>query len=295
VSWDYQAEKASMDFVALDVETANSDLASICQIGLVDFRDGKIVNSWEWLVDPEDYFDMINVSIHGIDEAGVRNKPKWPTVHPLIANIIQDRVVVSHTAFDRSSLRRVSEKYHTPVDSCTWLDSAKVVRRTWPECAHKGYGLADMASKLGITFQHHDAREDARTAGEILLQAVAYSGISLVDWLSRSQTPIGALDGSADLRRKGNPDGRLFGEAVVFTGALSIGRREAANLASRGGCEVLESVTKRTTLLVVGDQDIKKLAGHEKSSKQQKAEQLIAEGQVIRIIGETDFKKMLCD
>jgi DNA polymerase-3 subunit epsilon len=103
------------------------------------------------------------------------------------------------------------------------------------------------------------------------------------------------LDGSADLRRKGNPDGRLFGEAVVFTGALSIGRREAANLASRGGCEVLVSVTKRTTLLVVGDQDIKKLAGHEKSSKQRKAEQLIAEGQVIRIIGETDFKKMLCD
>ena len=279
-----------MDFVALDVETANSDLASICQIGLVDFRNGKLANSWEWLVDPEDYFDMINVSIHGIDEAAVLSKPKWPAVHPLIADIIQDRVVVSHTAFDRASLRRVSEKYHTPVDSCTWLDSARVVRRTWPECAQRGYGLADMASKLGITFQHHNALEDARAAGEILLRAVAHSGISLFDWLSRSHTRI-----DVNLHRVGNPDGRLFGEAIAFTGTLSIGRREAADLASRGGCEVLDSVTKRTTLLVVGDQDIKKLAGHEKSSKQRKAEQLIAEGQRIRILGETDFKKLLSD
>jgi DNA polymerase III subunit epsilon len=131
-----------MDFVALDVETANSDLASICQIGLVDFRDGQMVKSWELLIDPEDYFDGINVSIHGIDEAAVRNKPKWSVIHPLITDVIRDGVVVSHTAFDRSSLRHVSEKYHTPIDPCTWLDSARVVRRTWPECAHKGNGLA---------------------------------------------------------------------------------------------------------------------------------------------------------
>ncbi|HEX3912715.1 MAG TPA: exonuclease domain-containing protein [Steroidobacteraceae bacterium] len=284
-----------MDFVALDVETANSDMASICQIGLVDFHEGQVANSWEWLVDPEDYFNEINVSIHGINETTVLNKPKWPAVHPLIANIIQGRVVVSHTTFDRSSLRRVSEKYRIPADSCTWLDSARVVRRTWPECAQRGYGLADMASKLGIPFQHHNALEDARAAGEILLQAVAHSGISLFDWLSRSQIRMGALDGGADLHREGNPEGRLFGEAVVFTGALSVGRREAADLASEDGCEVLTSVTKRTTLLIVGDQDIKKLAGHEKSSKQRKAEQLIAEGQRIRILGESDFKKLLSD
>jgi DNA polymerase III epsilon subunit-like protein len=27
-----------MDFIAIDVETANADLASICQIGLVGFQ-----------------------------------------------------------------------------------------------------------------------------------------------------------------------------------------------------------------------------------------------------------------
>ncbi|GFP44073.1 DNA polymerase III subunit epsilon [Candidatus Hakubella thermalkaliphila] len=67
-----------MDFIALDVETANPDLASICQIGLVEFQNSKMVNALERLVDPEDYFDGMNVSIHGIDERDVKGQPTWP-------------------------------------------------------------------------------------------------------------------------------------------------------------------------------------------------------------------------
>jgi hypothetical protein len=69
-------------------------------------------------------------------------------------------------------------------------------------------------------------------------------------------------------------------------------RVEAADAASAAGCEVASGVTKHTTLLVVGDQDIRKLAGHEKSSKRRKAEELIMNGQRIRIIGETDFRHL---
>ena len=32
-----------MEFVALDVETANPDMASICQIGVARFADGMLV------------------------------------------------------------------------------------------------------------------------------------------------------------------------------------------------------------------------------------------------------------
>jgi DNA polymerase-3 subunit epsilon len=44
---------------------------------------------------------------------------------------------------------------------------------------------------------------------------------------------------------------------------------------------------------VVGDQDIRRLAGHEKSSKHRKAEELIRQGQRIRIVGESDFKSIV--
>ena len=35
-----------MRFIALDVETANPDMSSICQIGIVHFEDGKPVETW---------------------------------------------------------------------------------------------------------------------------------------------------------------------------------------------------------------------------------------------------------
>jgi DNA polymerase-3 subunit epsilon len=74
---------------------------------------------------------------------------------------------------------------------------------------------------------------------------------------------------------------------------ISLPRREAAAIASAAGCEVVDSVTKRTTLLVVGDQDIRRLAGEEKSSKHRKADELIAKGQPIRILCESDFEHLL--
>ncbi|GEM_PF-5074432 len=32
-----------MDFVPIDVETANPDMASICQIGVAGYRNGRVV------------------------------------------------------------------------------------------------------------------------------------------------------------------------------------------------------------------------------------------------------------
>lgn len=63
-------------------------------------------------------------------------------------------------------------------------------------------------------------------------------------------------------------------------------------MAAQIGCQVGANVTKKTTLLVVGDQDIKRLAGHERSSKHRKAEELISIGFQIRIIRESDFKEL---
>lgn len=79
---------------------------------------------------------------------------------------------------------------------------------------------------------------------------------------------------------------------MVFTGALLKPRRQASDPAHETGAAVEPGVTKSTTLLVVGDQDLDKLAGKEKSSKHRKAEALIAKGQPIRILGEADFMSM---
>ena len=166
------------------------------------------------------------------------------------------------------------------------------MRRAWPEFSQKGYGLANVTKHFGIKFQHHSAKEDARAAGEILLRAVETTGLTVEQWIERVARPVSTQD-SGSIARAANVDGPLFGEKLVFTGALSMPRREAADAASSAGCEVEPGVTKHTSVLIVGDQDIHRLSGHEKSSKHRKAEDLMKKGQQIRVIGESDFRRLL--
>ncbi len=286
-----------MNFTSIDVETANADLSSICQIGIAKFADGMIVDKWSSLVNPEDEFDSINISIHGIDEEMVKGAPTLPHIENHVRQMLADTIVACHTPFDRAAINQAYGRYNLKPIECIWLDTARVSRRAWTQFAYQGYGLANIAHELGIAFKHHDALEDARAAGEILVRAVRDTGINVQEWLARINKPIFRANDYKNYKitRDGTPDGPLAGEIVVFTGALSIPRREAADMAAVIGCDVREGVTSDTTLLVVGDQDIRKLAGHEKSSKHRKAEQLIEQGQQIRILGERDFLKIIED
>ena len=284
-----------MEFVAIDVETANPDMASICQIGLAKFRDGKLEAEWVSLVNPEDYFHPINIDIHGITENAVTGAPTFPEIVTDFSEFLSDSVCVSHTHFDRVSIQRALEKAALNPFNNIWLDSARVARRTWEECAWKGYGLSRVCGIIGYEFKHHDALEDAKASGQVLIAAIEKTGLNIEAWLKKVRQPIDPSNSSCGsaVNRDGNPEGELFGEVLVFTGALLIPRREAANLAAGIGCAVASGVTRKTTLLVVGDQDITKLAGKEKSSKHLKAEKLIAKGQQIRIIKESDFKELV--
>lgn len=284
-----------MEFVAIDVETANADMASICQIGVAKYENGLLSREWKTYVDPEDSFDCINISIHGISESVVEGAPAFKGLADTLYGFLDKTTAVCHTHFDRVAINQASKKYGIRLPDCVWLDSARVARRCWPQFARSGYGLCDVSNALGYHFRHHDALEDAKAAANILVAAIERTGIDVEGWLKRVRQPIDpkTIGSGAPLTRDANPEGPLFGEVLVFTGALDVPRREAADLAAAVGCRVESGVTKKTTLLVVGDQDIKKLAGHEKSAKHRKAEELIARGTPIRILRESDFREFV--
>lgn len=79
-----------MEFVAIDVETANANMASICQIGLAKYKDGVLQKEWSSLINPEDYFDFINVGIHGITEESVANSPVLSEVYDTLFEFMSD-------------------------------------------------------------------------------------------------------------------------------------------------------------------------------------------------------------
>ena len=177
----------TLTFNAVDVETANADRASICQIGIVHVRDGKIYDHWETLINPEDWFSQKNVSIHGIDEEDVRNSPTLPEVRGVLGERLHGSVVVSHTSFDYYAFERAMKRYKLEQLQVTWLDSAKIARRAWPERrGQEGYKLGSLAKTFDIRFKAHDALEDARAAAEIVLRACAETGADIDEWLQKT-------------------------------------------------------------------------------------------------------------
>ena len=284
-----------LTFNSIDVETANADRASICQIGIVHVREGKIEDQWQTLVNPEDWFDPWNVSIHGIEENDVRHSPTLPDVRGELRDRLRGSVLISHTSFDRVAFERAMVRYDLEKLRVTWLDSAKIARRAWPESyGRNGYGLGNIAKDLEISFRHHDALEDARAAAEIVLRACASTETDIEGWLRRVDLPIFTSSPRAlSAKREGKVEGALFGETILFSGALGIPRQKAADMAAGAGCNVVNSVSKKVTMLVVGIQDESNLKGYQKSSKHRKVEELIEKGVEIQILSENDYSELM--
>ncbi|WP_197493345.1 exonuclease domain-containing protein [Woeseia oceani] len=243
-----------MDFISIDVETANPNMASICQIGVVRYSDGVLREEWESFVDPNDYFDGMNIAIHGITEEEVAGAPAFKELYPELTRWLGDSVVICHTHFDRLAIVRACDQHFIAHPSCQWLDSSRVARRAWSKFAWKGYGLANLCNELGYTFSHHNALEDAKAAAQVFLAACQETGLDVAGWIERVEKPVelGGTGSGADIRRDGNPDGTFFGDVIAFTGALAFPRKEAADLAASVGFRVSSSVTKKVTTLVVG-------------------------------------------
>ena len=222
-----------MDFIALDVETANADMSSICALGLVHFKNGQVFKDVSTLIDPEDHFDPINISIHGIRPEDVSGKPKMSMVYPALLANLKNCVVVHHGNFDPNAMRRVAQRHNFAELECAWLDSCQVARSAWPRYAEQAYALNVIAKDLCITFKHHQAAEDARCAGLVVLRAIADTGVAIENWFT-----------TIDERRRAAryyPDPSRWRrtwsaarETVVFTGTPSIDRSEAAQLAITG-------------------------------------------------------------
>ena len=53
-----------MNFVTIDVETANTDVGSICQIGMAKYIKRKLIDTYYSFVLPQTNFSRTNIEIH---------------------------------------------------------------------------------------------------------------------------------------------------------------------------------------------------------------------------------------
>ena len=285
------------DFIAIDVETANPSRASICQIGFVHVHDASLQDRGRISVNPECDFDPICIAKHGIQRTDVEHEPTMPDVWEKIQTRTKDSILVSHSGFDFQAFSKVAEKYGLPKLNARWADSKEISQAVWPSLPR--YSLDYLAEEFGISFQHHDALEDAVAAAKIVIRALDESDTDIERWV-KTLSHGGKKPRSASRKitypSEQNIEGiSLRKEHVLFTGTLRDrdGRRltkaQARELVKECGGNPLEGKNKNVTMLVVGEQNEKVLKGHDKSRKHRDILKWIEQGQKIEIVSAEDF------
>lgn len=262
-------------FIALDVETANSSLASICQVGFVTFENGQIVDRWQSLINPDCGFSNVNKGIHNISRDDVQSAPTFPEIIPYLRAHLTDQIVAAHTKFDRNAINKSLLRYCLPPIGCIWLNTSEIARRAWPQFAKKGYGLSNLADFLNIQFDHHIAIEDAQVAGEILLRALSKTDL---DWFDFDFT---------NWLETEPPKLETYQEIISFIGMLPFPRRYMTEIARRKGYSVKPGVSKKTTMVIIGSEEEEKSANHHKTLE------LIQAGYPIKVISKMDFLNLI--
>lgn len=164
-----------LNFVAVDVETANSDWGSICQVGAVKVVDGVISDdSYVTLCKPPapvDSFDESNIAIHGIQAEDVSQAPRFSDTIEDLASFVGDLPLVAHNAqFDTTALTRAAEYSEATLPPSYFGCSLALARSL--NLSVQNHKLPTVAKEFGYDLEHHhDALADARACAEIVLGA----------------------------------------------------------------------------------------------------------------------------
>ena len=168
-----------MKFTALDFETANNSHASICAAGIAVFEDGKLTHSQHWLVRPPrglGWFLPDFIEIHGITHQTVAAAPDFSVVAAELLPFLTeaDLVVAHHAPFDLGKLKGTLHHFGLPCPQFPCICSRRTAKRAWPHLPN--HRLNTVAAHIGHTFHHHNALDDAETAGHVLAAIIKERG-----------------------------------------------------------------------------------------------------------------------
>lgn len=300
------------NFVAIDLETATAQRSSICQIGVTEVTDGVVQTPRVWLVRPEgNEYAPINISIHGIHPSDTEKAPSFPEVWNEVLPLLQNKIVVAHnTAFDMYALRDALDHYGLEYPTFDYFCTLRIAKYIVKGCY--SYSLDAVLNHLDIDFfNHHDAGSDSEGCARLLLKCMELDGSTLSELeekynfrhgcfaqgkfapqaACRKDTDYNTFIREMEINPSSfNEDNYFYGKRVCFTGTCLYGRRKELleKVGAVGGIPV-DSVSQKTDILVVGQQDYRVVGEDGMSNKQEKAMKMIAEGHPIEVLSEKEF------
>jgi DNA polymerase-3 subunit epsilon len=159
------------DFAAIDFETANQELSSVCSVGVVIVRNGIITERFYSLIQPEpNYYCYGNSQIHRLTAENTDNAKVFSNVWEEIKSLIEGLPLVAHNkGFDESCLKAVFRIYRMDYPDYIFYCTLAASRRQLKHLPN--HQLHTVAEDCGyILTNHHNALADAEACAEIALQ-----------------------------------------------------------------------------------------------------------------------------
>lgn len=157
-------------YLAFDVETPNWNNDRMSAIGAAVIEDGRIVDEFFSLVNPEQHFDRFNIRLTGITPEMAADAPTFLQLWPKLRELMDGRVLLAHNApFDMAVLSKCLRAY-----GISWREQAlyactcRMGRRCFPQLPN--HKLDTMCGALGIALDHHQAMSDCRACAALFLR-----------------------------------------------------------------------------------------------------------------------------
>lgn len=159
------------DIVVFDIETTGLSrfTDNITEIGAVKIHDGKIVDVYQQLVNPEMIIPNFITELTGISNEMVAKEPKIDTVMPEFLNFCKDSILSAHNAeFDIGFIKRKCYELNLSFKPI-YLDTLWLARALNPD--FKNHKLNTLTKKYQVKLlNHHRASDDATATAEVLLK-----------------------------------------------------------------------------------------------------------------------------
>lgn len=160
-------------FVVLDLETSGLSPEKggrIIEIGAVLLEDGKIVDTFETFVNPEQKIYGKTTELTGITNEMLVGKPPIGQVLPEFYKFIGDAVIVAHNAdFDWNRFLTYFFKKVGIHPNNRVIDTLLLSKYFFPN--NKKHNLEILCSELGVVLeQHHRALSDTKATAECLVK-----------------------------------------------------------------------------------------------------------------------------
>lgn len=280
-----------LDYTVIDIETTGLDPKwdEIIELAALRARGGIVVDRFETLVRPShDVSDFIE-ELTGITNRELLKAPFISKALPGFLDFIGTDVVVGHNAhFDVNFIYDAAEHFCSRAFSNDIVDTMRLARHILPDLS--SHSLTDVSKALGVVRAgEHRAFVDCMTTFKVLEEL---SKTGHVFNTNSKGNRIHYTTKAADITAEeglAQPDNPLYGKVCVFTGALSITRKDAMQAVANIGGICADSVTKKTNFLILGNNDYCMSIKDGKSTKQKKAEALILKGHDLQILSESVF------